>query len=339
MPVVFREEEDLFRLAPFTDVLINPVNCVGAMGRGLAAEFKERYPVMYERYKEICNENKLTVGKLYVYRPEKGRHIVVNLPTKIHYGDDSDPTYIKKGLLALRRFLEVKENIHLTVDMPMLGCGYGNLEQDSVKPLFEEMLDDLPNVINVTQRADQFPSTPKFLVIFGSRSFGREKIDGRPNPFFTQHRQYMIDKIQGTLKEWGLTISDFQAVVSGGAVGTDTLACGEAINTPSQKDSVASELVQGTKTKVIVAKADWDRYKKGAGFMRNEFMADLGTHFIGFKPKDIATPGTDHMVELLGKCNTGIAKSYDDPKTSRFYKTLKVWGEDLTPGKTSQVLL
>ena len=326
MPVLFRIEEDLFREAPFVDILVNPVNCLGAMGKGLAKEFGDRYPEMLARYKELCAENKLTVGKIYVYKDEKHRNIIVNLPTKVHWIDDSDVAYIRKGLIALRRYLEKPGHQHYTVTMPMLGCGYGNLEQDTVKPLFEECLEDLPNVICVTQREVQFPRPPKILVLFGSRLFAAEKIKDQTNLHYQEQLRFMEEKILETLSSWGMTITDFDAVVSGGADGADKAACGTSMYDPSYDASIAYKLTKGTATKVVIAKADWDRFGKRAGFVRNEFMADLGTHFIGFLPGETRSPGTEGMIKLLEYCNKKVTELYATPETNRFYKNLKVWG-------------
>ncbi|HRX01829.1 MAG TPA: macro domain-containing protein, partial [Anaerolineae bacterium] len=76
--------------------LVNTVNTVGVMGKGIAAVFKRLYPDMYKEYRRLCLDNALTIGALYVYRtPNK---IVVNFPTKRHWRERSRLSYLEAGL-------------------------------------------------------------------------------------------------------------------------------------------------------------------------------------------------------------------------------------------------
>jgi O-acetyl-ADP-ribose deacetylase (regulator of RNase III) len=121
--------------------LVNAVNTVGAMGKGIAADFKQLYPEMYKRYRDLCREGKLDVGMLYIYRtPNK---IVVNLPTKKHWRQPSRVEYIESGLY---KFVEHYGDYGISsVSFPQLGCGHGELDwEKQVQPLMERYLHDLP---------------------------------------------------------------------------------------------------------------------------------------------------------------------------------------------------
>jgi O-acetyl-ADP-ribose deacetylase (regulator of RNase III) len=121
--------------------LVNTVNTVGAMGKGVAAVFKKLYPEMYKRYRHLCQEGKLDVGMLYIYRtPNK---IIVNLPTKKHWRQRSRIEYIEAGL---RKFVEHYTDYGISsVSFPQLGCGHGELDWEmQVQPVMEHYLQNLP---------------------------------------------------------------------------------------------------------------------------------------------------------------------------------------------------
>jgi len=77
-------------------VIVNPVNCKGFMGKGLALEFKYRYPDMFEDYKKNCAENKIKIGKLNLWK--KSKPWIINFPTKDDWKYPSQIEYIEKGL-------------------------------------------------------------------------------------------------------------------------------------------------------------------------------------------------------------------------------------------------
>ena len=132
-------EISLFNLPAQT--LVNTVNTVGVMGKGIALQFKQLYPEMYEQYRKFCLQGSLVVGKLYVYRtPNK---IIVNFPTKRHWREHSQIKFIEDGL---QKFVERYADYGISsVAFPQLGCGNGELDWDSqVKPVMEKYLKDLP---------------------------------------------------------------------------------------------------------------------------------------------------------------------------------------------------
>lgn len=120
------------------DALVNPVNCVGVMGKGLAEQFKHKYPTMYQEYRELCFSGKLSPGMLHVYRSNKA---IINFPTKLHWRNPSKLEYIGKGLDA---FLSSYRDYNIqSVSFPMLGCGYGGLSWLIVRPLMERYLNNV----------------------------------------------------------------------------------------------------------------------------------------------------------------------------------------------------
>jgi O-acetyl-ADP-ribose deacetylase (regulator of RNase III) len=121
--------------------LVNTVNTVGVMGKGIALVFKQLYPEMYKQYRHLCKTDKLTIGTLYIYRtPNK---IIVNFPTKKHWRNPSRVEYIEAGL---ETFVKTYGNYGISsVSFPQLGCGNGELNWErQVQPVMEQYLKDLP---------------------------------------------------------------------------------------------------------------------------------------------------------------------------------------------------
>ena len=108
--------------------LVNTVNCVGVMGKGIALEFKKRQPDMFDAYKRICDKKLLTPGKLWLWRGNE--HLTLNFPTKIHWRNPSKLEWIESGL---RKFVENYKALGISeISFPRLGCGNGGLDWDDV---------------------------------------------------------------------------------------------------------------------------------------------------------------------------------------------------------------
>lgn len=126
--------------------LVNTVNCVGVMGKGIAEIFKTKYPKMFLEYKEMCNNGLIHTGCLYPYY-EENMIKVLNFPTKQHWRSASKVEYIQEGL---DWFVQNYENLKISsIAFPPLGCGNGGLEWDVVGPLMYNKLKDLPIEIEI----------------------------------------------------------------------------------------------------------------------------------------------------------------------------------------------
>ena len=122
-------------------VLVNTVNTVGVMGKGIAKDFKRIYPEMFEEYQYFCEQGMFNVGQLWLYKtPHKW---ILNFPTKKHWRSKSKIDYIEAGL---RKFADTYDSKGmLSVSFPMLGCGNGELDwEKEVQSLMENYLADLP---------------------------------------------------------------------------------------------------------------------------------------------------------------------------------------------------
>ncbi len=118
------------------EAIVNTVNTVGVMGKGLALQFKNRYPKMAEEYALRCRLGMVEVGFMDVHRLPDGGYII-NFPTKEHWRDSSDIEWIIAGLDDLAFVIE---DLGITsIALPRLGSGLGGLDWDDVHPLIIEV--------------------------------------------------------------------------------------------------------------------------------------------------------------------------------------------------------
>ena len=121
------------------DALVNPVNCVGVMGAGLAKQFKIKYPQNFTYYTIECDKYNYKSGDIISSSVEKDKHII-NLATKRHWKNNSTLSDIILGLTALKTYLFL--NRLSSCAIPAIGCGLGGLQWKDVKKLIVDMLLD-----------------------------------------------------------------------------------------------------------------------------------------------------------------------------------------------------
>jgi len=127
------------------EALVNPVNCVGVMGRGLALAFKTTFPENFVAYERACERGEVLPGRMFVFatgHPARPKYII-NFPTKRHWRERSRIEDIEAGLAALRD--EVERRAISSIAVPALGAGLGGLAWGVVRKRIEGALGDLPN--------------------------------------------------------------------------------------------------------------------------------------------------------------------------------------------------
>jgi O-acetyl-ADP-ribose deacetylase (regulator of RNase III) len=127
-------------LSSNVQTVVNTVNTVGVMGKGLAAEFKSRAPDMFKQYRELCDKNLFKVGQLWLWK--KQPQWILNFPTKQHWKNPSRIEYIEAGLIKF--VAKYEEQGIREISFPRLGCGNGGLDWNDVRPLMERHLAKLP---------------------------------------------------------------------------------------------------------------------------------------------------------------------------------------------------
>ncbi|MER6139290.1 macro domain-containing protein [Streptomyces sparsogenes] len=128
------------------DALVNTVNTVGIMGKGIALQFKRAYPSNYDDYKAACERGDVVVGRMHVHALDQvgGPRFIVNFPTKRHWRSPSRIEDIAAGLVALRD--EIVERGIKSIAVPPLGCGNGGLNWGAVEPMITRVLGNIPGV-------------------------------------------------------------------------------------------------------------------------------------------------------------------------------------------------
>lgn len=128
------------------DAIVNTVNCVGVMGKGIALQFKNKWPANFREYQAACKAHLVQPGKVLVH--DSGGlakpNFIINFPTKDHWKGKSQLSYIKEGLADLIAKIE-----HLgirSIAIPPLGCGNGGLDWSEVRPLIEKAFESVPEV-------------------------------------------------------------------------------------------------------------------------------------------------------------------------------------------------
>lgn len=144
------------------DAIVNTVNCVGIMGRGIALQFKNAFPDNFKAYKIACQKNEVTPGKMFIYDRKQltQPRFIINFPTKRHWRGKSRIEDIKAGLVSLEK--AIIENKITSIAIPPLGSGLGGLNWNEVKSLITNQLKKLSNVDIIVFEPGHSPETSKY---------------------------------------------------------------------------------------------------------------------------------------------------------------------------------
>lgn len=129
-----------------SEAVVNTVNCVGVMGKGIALQFKQRWPQNYKAYADACKYKQVKPGKVFIH--DMGQwaepRYIINFPTKVHWRGDSKIEYIESGL---RDLIAQAERLGIkSIALPPLGCGNGGLEWSGVKRVIFDAFEDHPDI-------------------------------------------------------------------------------------------------------------------------------------------------------------------------------------------------
>lgn len=126
------------------DGIVNPVNCDGIMGKGLALEFRTHFPDNYAKYVRACKKGDVDIGIMFITFDQREYGHIINFPTKKTWRMKSKIEWIKEGLIDLRWAIVNYEIMSIAI--PALGCGLGGLNFEQVQPLIEKYLGDLEGI-------------------------------------------------------------------------------------------------------------------------------------------------------------------------------------------------
>lgn len=128
------------------EALVNTVNCIGFMGKGIALQYKKAYPRNFDAYHKACKAGEMQPGRMFIVDLHSmlNPKYIVNFPTKRHWRADSRYEDIASGLEAL--VAEVRQRGIQSIAIPPLGCGLGGLDWKQVRPMIEQAFAALPGV-------------------------------------------------------------------------------------------------------------------------------------------------------------------------------------------------
>lgn len=142
--MIIYKKGDIFKEE--VEAIVNAVNCVGVMGRGIALQFKKRFPDNFKDYEEACRRKEVVPGKMFVHENNysSGPKYIVNFPSKRHWRESS---YIEDIELGLYNLSEVIDDFNIkSIALPPIGCGLGGLDWNKVRDHIEMKLSHLLDV-------------------------------------------------------------------------------------------------------------------------------------------------------------------------------------------------
>lgn len=143
MAVIRYREGDI--LDADVEALVNTVNTVGVMGRGIALHFKQAFPDNFKAYAAACERDEVEPGRMFVFETDQlTPRWIINFPTKRHWRGKSRMEYIETGMEALVE--EIRERGIRSIAIPPLGSGLGGLDWRQVRPVIEHALAEVPGV-------------------------------------------------------------------------------------------------------------------------------------------------------------------------------------------------
>jgi O-acetyl-ADP-ribose deacetylase (regulator of RNase III) len=146
------------------EALVNTVNTVGVMGKGIALQFKQAFPANFAAYEKAAKREEVIPGKMFVFETGmfSNPHYIINFPTKRHWRAKTRLEDIEMGLQDLVRVLREKEI--RSVAIPALGCGFGGLDWEDVRPLILAALEAVPEVRTLVYPPEGAPPPEKMKV-------------------------------------------------------------------------------------------------------------------------------------------------------------------------------
>lgn len=176
------------------EAVVNTVNTVGVMGKGIAMMFKERFPENYKAYEAACKAEAVRVGEMFVTAGVEldGPRWIINFPTKKHWIHPTKLEWVRDGLVALKTV--IREKKIKSIALPPLGCGNGGLDWTVVRPLIDSALQELQDVEVIV-----YEPTSKYQNV--AKKQGVEKLTPARALIAEMIRRYWVLGIECTLLE------------------------------------------------------------------------------------------------------------------------------------------
>lgn len=243
--------------------LVNTVNTQGVMGKGIALQFKERYPNNYRLYRDACKQGKVTVGKMFITEEREMSGVtrtIVNFPTKAQWRRPSQYRYIEEGLKDLHEQITIRGIRSIAI--PPLGSSNGGLDWNKVRPMIAEALADVDSDIIIyepsenikekmkKERAKLTPARAMLLLVMADMRGDEEE----PSEFAAEKIAYFLQKF-GAEDQFRLTFTRAYYGPYSGKVkyvlhylnGSYVMGMGAMSNRPFDKISLTSDAAPAAK--------------------------------------------------------------------------------------------
>lgn len=197
--------------------IVNTVNCVGVMGKGIALVYKLRYPTMFDIYHNYCKQHLIGIGKLWLYKGDETDPWVLNFPTKVHWKYPSKLEYIEAGL---KKFVETYQARGISsIAFPLLGTNNGGLDKQDVLELMVKYLSQCDIAIEIYEYNPLAPDD--IFEKFRSKWLSIPYTDLKAITHIRQKKQ--IDTIEHALREDNL--KSMISLISYPGIGLKTMEC------------------------------------------------------------------------------------------------------------------
>ena len=179
-------------LAADVEALVNTVNCVGVMGKGIASQFKKSFPDNFKKYARACEEGEVEPGRMFITEQLGAPKYIVNFPTKRHWRTKSQMADVESGLAALAN--EIQTRRIRSIAIPPLGSGLGGLDWPEVRSRIEEKLGELTDVRVLVYE----PEGPPDAKVMARLTETPEITPGRAALVMLMHK-YLIKQLEPTI--------------------------------------------------------------------------------------------------------------------------------------------
>lgn len=183
-------------LAADVDALVNTVNTVGVMGKGLALQFKKAFPESFASYERACAAGEIVTGRVHIVERLTSPRFIVNFPTKRHWRHASKLETVRAGLDDL--VARVRELGIVSIAVPPLGCGNGGLDWAVVKPLILDAFREVPTVRVVLFEPAQAPAADNIIDRRQTPTMtpGRAGVIGLMERYFQTGYEYRLSLVE-----------------------------------------------------------------------------------------------------------------------------------------------
>ena len=290
MAIVEVPTKDLMELRLHTQVMIHPGNALGIKSGGIADAFEKEYPNSFDMYKTGgFVEGTFRVGT--VLETIEKNHVILHLITKNHYGDVMSYDDLRVCLNNLKDYLldnSFIDRSKYVCCIPILGCYNNQLDTDTVVKMYYDILDDIPNIIQLCRQPESYNRFPQYLGLCGHIRFNNKKL------LKVELSTFINNVFPTALK--AIVITD----------------------TNNDFNRTVEDVVDELNIKLIKVPTDFKQFKKNGFYIRNSIMFNICTAFLSINKNKFYSSLSYFLEEKVVKYNRNcddlrVIKKYNEP--------------------------